>query len=158
MLLKAIGITSNVYTPITKLTCCLSPKLTPWLDSKRSFDRVRVTIIIAPNHLRPMSVVISSSKSWNLDILLERLWDELKLVRIYTKKSGSMPDWADPLILTPQRGGASVQNAVRLIHAVSFIMKFLVCLCILAGSLKGDEVCSCLGAKCQTYATAGWFG
>lgn len=73
---------------------------------------------------RPMSVVCSSQKRWNLDTLLERIWDELEMVRVYTKKPREFPDWEDPIILTPQRGGASVQNAVRHIHAVNSNPKY----------------------------------
>lgn len=53
---------------------------------------------------RPMSVVVSCHRQWNLDTLLERLWEELEMVRVYTKKRGEFPDFSDPLVLTPQRG------------------------------------------------------
>jgi len=65
---------------------------------------------------RPMSVVISSQKKWNLDTLLERIWDGMGLVRVYTKKKGALPDFADPLVLTPQRGECTVQTAVTMLH------------------------------------------
>lgn len=51
-----------------------------------------------------MSVVVSCQQNWNLDTLLERLWDEMELARVYTKKRGEFPDFSDPLVLTPQRG------------------------------------------------------
>lgn len=51
-----------------------------------------------------MSIVISCQANWNIDTLLERLWDELELVRLYTKRRGEPPDFTDPIILTPQRG------------------------------------------------------
>lgn len=51
-----------------------------------------------------MSVVVSCHRQWNLDTLLERLWEELEMARIYTKKRGEFPDFNDPLVLTPQRG------------------------------------------------------
>eukprot|EP00928_Gymnodinium_smaydae_P009583 TRINITY_DN13595_c0_g1_i1.p1 TRINITY_DN13595_c0_g1~~TRINITY_DN13595_c0_g1_i1.p1 ORF type:complete len:440 (+),score=133.98 TRINITY_DN13595_c0_g1_i1:105-1424(+) len=67
---------------------------------------------------RPMSVVISVNQKWNFDNLLKRLWDEMEIVRIYTKKKGCFPDFADPIIITPQRGNKqfTVENAVRLLH------------------------------------------
>ena len=42
------------------------------------------------------SVVISVSKELNLEGLLERIWQELDLRRVYTKKKGHFPDFADP--------------------------------------------------------------
>ncbi|KAH0479378.1 MAG: hypothetical protein KVP17_002196 [Porospora cf. gigantea B] len=65
---------------------------------------------------RDNHVVISSSLNWNIDTLKQRLWDNLELVRVYTKKRGQYPDFDDPIILTPQRGGSSVENAVRHVH------------------------------------------
>mmetsp|Transcript_15139 Transcript_15139/g.32651 ORF Transcript_15139/g.32651 Transcript_15139/m.32651 type:complete len:414 (-) Transcript_15139:87-1328(-) len=67
---------------------------------------------------REMAVVISVNKKWGLDGLLERLWQELELVRIYTKKKGLFPDFKDPLIMTPQRGNkqCTIENAVGMLH------------------------------------------
>ena len=42
----------------------------------------------------------------SLDYLIERIWDELRLVKIYTKKRGAHPDLADPVCL---RQGATVE-------------------------------------------------
>jgi ribosome-interacting GTPase 1 len=50
------------------------------------------------------------------DILLERIWDTLGLVRVYTKKKGQAPDFGDPLILTKGRDGITVESAVMQIH------------------------------------------
>jgi len=67
---------------------------------------------------QPHSVVISCSSEFNLDGLLERLWSELEICRVYTKKKGQYPDFGDPLILTPQRGTkeCTVENAVQMLH------------------------------------------
>ena len=35
-----------------------------------------------------------------IDILLDRIWEQLALVRIYTKRRGEAPDFEDPLFLT----------------------------------------------------------
>lgn len=66
----------------------------------------------------PHSVVISTHKKWNFDYLLKRLWDEMEVVRVYTKKKGEFPDFNDPLVITPQRGTKmiDVENAVTLLH------------------------------------------
>ena len=65
---------------------------------------------------KPMSVVVSANKEWNLDGLIERLWAELGMVRVYTKKKGAFPDLSEPLILTPQRGKCTVETAVKMLH------------------------------------------
>lgn len=66
----------------------------------------------------PMTVVISVYRKLNLEFLVERLWDEMQVVRIYTKKKGQFPDFADPIVITPQRGNKqnNVENAVGLLH------------------------------------------
>jgi hypothetical protein len=46
----------------------------------------------------------------NLDYLLEKVWEKLQLVRIYTKKKGNYPDFADPIVLTRNRNGITVQS------------------------------------------------
>jgi len=67
---------------------------------------------------RPNSVVISINERLNFDGLLERLWTEMEICRIYTKKKGMFPDFKDPLVITPQRGTKqnTVENAVGLLH------------------------------------------
>lgn len=65
-----------------------------------------------------MSVPISVNKTLNIDGLKERVWQELELVRVYTKKKGMFPDFKDPLIMTPQRGNKlpTIENAVGMLH------------------------------------------
>ncbi|KAG5648257.1 Developmentally-regulated GTP-binding protein 2 [Asterophora parasitica] len=55
---------------------------------------------------QPNSVVISCEMDLNLDYLIERMWDELKLVKVYTKKRGAHPDLSDPVCL---RKGATIE-------------------------------------------------
>jgi len=61
------------------------------------------------------TVVTSCNMNLNLDYLLERLWDELGLIRVYTKKPGEAPDLApeNSLIL---RRGATVEHACHSVH------------------------------------------
>ena len=47
----------------------------------------------------PHSIVISCEQGLNLDYLVDRIWEELELVRIYTKKRGEHPDLDDPLVV-----------------------------------------------------------
>ena len=64
----------------------------------------------------PNTAVISSQHNLGLDLLKERLWEMLELVRVYTKKKGSPPDLKEPLILTRGRGGFTVKGAIMQIH------------------------------------------
>jgi len=47
-----------------------------------------------------LNVCISIHMDLGLDILLERIWEQLALVRIYTKRRGEAPDFEEPLFLT----------------------------------------------------------
>lgn len=62
---------------------------------------------------QPNSVVVSCNMQLNLDYLLESLWEELKLIRVYTKKPGQPPDFDDGLIL---RRGVTVEHVCHAIH------------------------------------------
>uniref|UniRef100_A0A7S3PMT8 OBG-type G domain-containing protein n=1 Tax=Aplanochytrium stocchinoi TaxID=215587 RepID=A0A7S3PMT8_9STRA len=56
----------------------------------------------------PHYVPISAADEWNLDELLETIWDYCKMIRIYTKPRGQIPDYNGPVILhnqTPTVGG-----------------------------------------------------
>lgn len=57
---------------------------------------------------RPHSVLISAHERINLEGLLDKIWEILDLVRVYTKKKGEDPDFSDPIILTKDRGGVSL--------------------------------------------------
>jgi len=51
-----------------------------------------------------------------LEYLLERLWESLGLVRVFTKKKGRAPDFGEPLVLTDGRGGTTVESACNQLH------------------------------------------
>lgn len=40
----------------------------------------------------------------NLDRLLARMWEEMGLVRVYTKPQGQQPDFSDPVVLSTVSG------------------------------------------------------
>ena len=44
-------------------------------------------------------VPISANHGWNFDELLEKMWEYLDLVRVYTKPRGVQPDFTDPVVL-----------------------------------------------------------
>eukprot|EP00160_Parvularia_atlantis_P021659 Unigene9473_Nuclearia_a/m.28921 Unigene9473_Nuclearia_a/g.28921 ORF Unigene9473_Nuclearia_a/g.28921 Unigene9473_Nuclearia_a/m.28921 type:complete len:366 (+) Unigene9473_Nuclearia_a:37-1134(+) len=61
----------------------------------------------------PNSVVISSAEDLNLDYLIEKIWEHLDLIRVYTKRRGEYPDFAGGLIL---RRGATVEHVCHCVH------------------------------------------
>lgn len=64
---------------------------------------------------QPHTVVISCNMKLNLDYLLERLWYELALIRVYTKKPGQAPD-LEPENALILRRGATVEHACHSVH------------------------------------------
>ena len=72
---------------------------------------------------RPDSIVISVSMRLNFQYLLEVIWEKLGLVRVYTKKKRSPPDFNDPVILTRGRRGCTVRTICMQIHK-EFIQNF----------------------------------
>lgn len=61
----------------------------------------------------PNSVVISIYMNLNLDYLLQKMWEYMGLVRIYTKRRGYAPDLSEPMVLSPQRHGFTVEAACK---------------------------------------------
>ncbi|GAB6030173.1 hypothetical protein CHUAL_005849 [Chamberlinius hualienensis] len=51
----------------------------------------------------PHTVPISAHHRWNFDDLLEKMWDYLKLIRIYTKPKGQLPDYESPVVLSGEQ-------------------------------------------------------
>lgn len=62
----------------------------------------------------PDSVPISSEHGWNIDELLEQMWDHLKLRRVYTKPKGKMPDYNEPVVL--RSTACTVEDFCQAIH------------------------------------------
>ncbi|KAL1670759.1 hypothetical protein GGF50DRAFT_93732 [Schizophyllum commune] len=61
----------------------------------------------------PHTAVISCEMDLNLDYLIERMWDDLGLVKIYTKKRGAHPDLDDPVCL---HKGSTIETVCNSIH------------------------------------------
>jgi ribosome-interacting GTPase 1 len=51
----------------------------------------------------PNAVPISSEHGWNLDELMEAMWEKLSLKRVYTKPKGKQPDYSAPVVLKSSR-------------------------------------------------------
>jgi len=64
---------------------------------------------------KPDSIVISVHMQMNLDRMLLKMWDYLGLIRIYTKRRGQPPDLKDPIVLSSERDGLSVEAACKCI-------------------------------------------
>jgi ribosome-interacting GTPase 1 len=47
----------------------------------------------------PHHVPISAFHDWNLEELMENVWDYTKMMRIYTKPKGEIPDYGAPVVL-----------------------------------------------------------
>ena len=47
----------------------------------------------------PDYAFISAHKGWGMTLLVEKMWDKMSLVRVYTKPKGSIPDYNSPVIL-----------------------------------------------------------
>lgn len=70
----------------------------------------------------PNTVVISCELGLNLDYLVDSIWEELALLRIYTKRRSEFPDFKDGIII---RSGATVEHLCHRIHrTLPSIFKF----------------------------------
>jgi ribosome-interacting GTPase 1 len=61
----------------------------------------------------PHYVPISARDDWNLDGLMDTVWEYLSLQRIYTKPKGQVPDYDAPVII---KNGASIEDFCNSIH------------------------------------------
>lgn len=72
----------------------------------------------------PHHVVLSVKQNLNMEFTIERLWETLNMIRIYTKPKGTAPDLTEPVIL---KVGSTVEDLCRNIHR-EMIKKFRYCL------------------------------
>ena len=62
----------------------------------------------------PHYVPVSAKDEWNFDELMEKIWEYLDLIRIYTKPRGQIPDYEAPVIIP--RKHSSVLDFCQRIH------------------------------------------
>lgn len=106
------------------------------IDVLESHNRRYVPVIYALNKIDsisieeldilyriPNAVPISSENGWNLDELLEVMWERLNLVRVYTKPKGQQPDYEQPIVLRQNR--CTVEDFCNQIHK-SLVEQFKV--------------------------------
>lgn len=60
----------------------------------------------------PNAVPISSEHGWNVDELMEMMWEKLQLRRVYTKPKGRAPDYSAPVVLRSY--ACTVENFVSI--------------------------------------------
>lgn len=58
-------------------------------------------------------ILVSGEKKIGLEELREKIWQALKLIRVYLKPAGGKPDFQQPLILNAEQ---TVKNAILKIH------------------------------------------
>ena len=64
----------------------------------------------------PKVVPISGKNNWNIkEGLLDSIWKELKMIRIYTKPKGSIPDINEPVIMKKDKG-CTINDFMLKIH------------------------------------------
>lgn len=51
---------------------------------------------------------------WNLEELLDTIWDYTKMIRIYTKPKGQVPDYGAPVVLHDQQ--PSIEDFCNKLH------------------------------------------
>ena len=62
----------------------------------------------------PHYVPVSAGKEWNFDELLEKIWEYLSMIRIYTKPRGQLPDYESPVVMPASK--STVEEFCRRIH------------------------------------------
>jgi len=62
---------------------------------------------------KPHHVVVSVNEKWNLDYLIEKIWEYLAFIRIYTKPRGEKPELHEPLIM---KSGSRIEQVCQSIH------------------------------------------
>lgn len=68
----------------------------------------------------PNAVPISSEHGWNIDELMEAMWEKLSLKRVYTKPKGRAPDYSAPVVLRASR--STVEDFVSCLDSMSRIL------------------------------------
>ncbi|KAH9050002.1 P-loop containing nucleoside triphosphate hydrolase protein [Lactarius hengduanensis] len=87
----------------------------------------------------PNSVPISSNEWLNVDELIDKMWQALDLVRVYTKPRGLAPDYSAPVVL--RRGKCSVEDFCNAIHKeITKQMKYAMVWGASAKHARGQKV------------------
>ena len=71
-------------------------------------------------HEMPEAIYIAADRGYHIDLLKEKIFDELELIRIYLKPQGKKADYAEPLIV---RKGSTVEEVALKLHR-DFVRNF----------------------------------
>ncbi|KAK0417216.1 hypothetical protein QR680_012887 [Steinernema hermaphroditum] len=80
----------------------------------------------------PHCVPISAHHKWNFDDLLEKIWQYLNLIRVYTKPKGQLPDYGAPIVLNADN--RSIDDLCLKIHKT--LVKDFKCALVWGSSAK----------------------
>jgi small GTP-binding protein len=136
--IKALGLNLTHMSPETVVTICKEYKLSnadvhfkedctiDELIDVIEGNRVYVPCIYVLNKIDAISieeldiidkcphyVPISAKDEWNFDELMEKIWEYLDLIRIYTKPKGQIPDYDAPVII---KRDSTIQMFCNSIH------------------------------------------
>ena len=86
---------------------------TPCVYAVNKIDQITVEELELLDDMKHY-VPVSSGKEWNMDGLLETIWEYLSLTRIYTKPKGQNPAYDAPIIL--KKGKVTVEDFCNSLH------------------------------------------
>jgi ribosome-interacting GTPase 1 len=87
---------------------------------------------------QPHSVVISVSMGLGINDLLERIWEDLSLLRIFTKRKGVAPNFNEPMVV--RKAHNSIEDVCDSIHR-DFKSKFRYALVWGASAKHSPQKC-----------------
>lgn len=111
----------------------------------------------------PNAVPISSEHGWNIDELMEAMWDKLSLKRVYTKPKGKQPDYTAPVVLRKNKctvedfvsGDESATADAKLIRERFANAAILLVQCHPQDDYGAVQDCYCLWQVCQAPTAKG---
>nr|VDC65952.1 unnamed protein product [Brassica rapa] len=87
------------------------------IDDVDRLARQPNSIVISCNLKANQSARIPNAKTPTRSYrLLARMWDEMGLVRVYSKPQGQQPDFDEPFVLSSDRGGCTVEDFCNHVH------------------------------------------
>ncbi|KAL4434824.1 hypothetical protein ABPG77_005351 [Micractinium sp. CCAP 211/92] len=85
----------------------------PCIYAVNKIDQITIEELNVLDKL-PHYCPVCAYHEWNLTGLVEMIFEYLKLVRIYTKPKGKLPDWTDPVVLPSTR--CTVEDFCNKLH------------------------------------------
>lgn len=85
----------------------------PCIYAVNKIDQITIEELNVLDKL-PHYCPVCAYHEWNLTGLVEMIFEYLKLVRIYTKPKGKLPDWTDPVVLPATR--STVEDFCNKLH------------------------------------------